>query len=67
MYDPYFSKKSIEIIFAAQEKNGEFLSVIKKIRIVHIRLFDTLEYILLQITLITYFISPFSRIFRFRW
>ena len=30
MYDPYFSKKSIEIIFAAQEKNGEFLSVIKK-------------------------------------
>ena len=41
----HFSRESIEIIFAAQEKNGEFLSVIflKKIRIVHVRLFGALE------------------------
>ena len=44
--ETYFSRESIEIFFAAQEKNGKFLAVIflKKIRIVHVRLLGVLKY-----------------------
>ena len=41
----HFSRESIKIIFAAQEKNGKFLSVIfEKMLIVHVRL----EYLLVN-------------------
>ena len=37
-----FSRESIEIIFAAQDKNGEFVSVILKNTDLIVRLFDAL-------------------------